>query len=94
MNFIFYIMYFNIVSILASTLSTKPNLCINCKYFTKEFLTAHEFGKCTKFPKEDDDSNFFVNGVKPPEKKEFHYCSTSRKFNHMCGNEGKYYEKK
>jgi len=94
MKFIFYIIYFNIVSILASTLSTKPNLCINCKYFTKEFLTSNDFGKCTKFPKVDDDTAFFVNGVKPREKKEFHYCLTSRKFNYMCGNEGKYYEKK
>ena len=83
-------------SIVLSPLSAsqiKPNLCINCKFYTKNFLTFSEFGKCSLFPKDKDNDYFLVNGIKN-NNQEYHYCSTSRNSERMCGEEGKFYEKK
>lgn len=35
-----------------------------------------------------------VCGVENIKNVDYHYCSTSREFEHMCGKEGKLYEKK
>ena len=72
----------------------KPKLCVNCKFFMKEsFLTPDTYSKCTKFSFIEHD-DFFVNGIKRPETKQYYYCSTARNFDHMCGIEGKKYEEK
>lgn len=75
----------------------KPNLCVNCKFFTKEFLSMNRFGKCAVFPKEDqDDDNRYVlvDGTKTNNKMEYNFCSIARKYERMCGEEGKFYEEK
>jgi len=78
----------------ASTIPTDPKFCINCKFSLKEnFLTPDMFCKCSKFSYLEDDY-FFVNGRGRPQKTKYHYCSTARKFDHMCGEEGKKYEEK
>jgi len=83
---------FSIVATSTSTIPKDPKLCINCKFSTKEnFLTSDVFCKCSKFPYLEDDY-FFVNGRGRPQKTKYHYCSTARKFDHMCGEEGKKYE--
>ena len=72
----------------------RPKLCIDCKFYTKDFFTFSEFGKCSLFPIEKN-SYFFVNGKGNNSKEyDYHYCSTARKFDNMCGQEGKFYEKK
>ena len=71
-----------------------PNLCVDCKFYKKDFFTFSEFGKCTVFPAENYDEYFLVNGNNNYNNKEYHYCSTARKFDHLCGKEGKFYEKK
>lgn len=73
-----------------------PKLCINCKFYTKDFFTSSEFGKCSSFPAEKENDYFLVNGNNNNNDKEYnyHYCSTARKFDHMCGEEGKFYKKK
>ena len=38
--------------------------------------------------------DYLVNGYKKISKTEYTYCSTARKFEHLCGKEGKFYEKK
>lgn len=72
----------------------RPKLCIDCKFYTKNFFTFSEFGKCSLFPKEQDNSYFLVNGNNNYNNREYHYCATSRNSERMCGEEGKFYEKK
>ena len=71
-----------------------PKLCINCRFYTKDFFTFSKFGKCSMFPTEPEPEYYLVNGKPDNNNIEYHYCSTSRKFEHMCGKEGKYYEEK
>jgi hypothetical protein len=86
-----------IYSIILSPFSAsqiKPKLCIDCKFYKKESIfTSNEFGKCSLFLRENDNDYYLVNGVNN-NNKEYHYCSTSRKYDDMCGKEGKFYEKK
>ena len=93
MNYIFFIIYCNILS-LFSAAPIKPKLCVDCKFFTKDFFTINKFGKCSLFPKVDDINYFLVDGNKDNINSEYHYCSTSRKYDHMCGEEGKLFENK
>ena len=89
--------YIIIYSIFVSPLSASqitPKLCINCKFYTKNFFTFSEFGKCSLFPKERDNDYFLVNGIINNNNQEYHYCATSRNSERMCGEEGKFYEKK
>jgi len=89
----FMILYAIILSQLSASQIT-PKLCIDCKFYKKEFFTFSEFGKCSLFPRENYNDDFLVNGNKNKNNKiEYHYCSTSRQFDHMCGKEGKFYEK-
>jgi len=69
----------------------KPKICIECKYYTKDFFfTFSEFGKCSLFPNEEYTRHFLVNGKN--KSKPYTYCSISRSYEHMCGEEGKYHE--
>jgi hypothetical protein len=54
----------------------------------------NEYGKCSLYPKEDDIDYSFVTGNNYNKNIDYHYCSTSRKFEDMCGKEGKFYEEK
>lgn len=71
----------------------KPKLCIDCKFYRKNFFTSSEFGKCALFPIGKDTDSFLVNG-KMDDNIEYYFCSTLRKYEDMCGKEGKLYEKK
>ena len=72
----------------------RSKICVDCKFYKKEFFTSSEFGKCALFPKEKDIDYFLVNGKNHNNNNiEYHYCATSRKSDSMCGEEGKYYEK-
>ena len=93
------ITYLIINSIFLSPLSASqiiPKLCINCKFYTKNFFSFSEFGKCSLFPKEKDNDYFLVNGNINNNNNniEYHYCATSRNSERMCGEEGKFYEPK
>lgn len=83
------------VSTLSTNLFVKPKLCIDCKFFTKEFFIADKFGKCLAFPREqrnEDYINFLVDGSKITRKIGYNYCSVARNSEIMCGKEGKLYE--
>jgi hypothetical protein len=72
----------------------KPKLCIHCKYFIKDELDS-KFGKCLMFPEKEEKNIFrLVNGLHIDKNKEYHYCSTVRNIDTMCGQEGKMYKKK
>lgn len=67
-------------------------LCIHCKHYKRSFLDS-KYGKCSLFNIVTKDDSYLVNGVKT--KDVYHYyCSTARGSQHMCGEEGKYFEKK
>lgn len=69
----------------------KTNLCINCKYFIRD-NDGNTFGKCSFFAKDEDYLvDYLVNGSK---EKDYYYCKTARRFDDMCGIEGKMYIKK
>ena len=93
MNFI----VFFLLSTILSAISTNPKLCIDCKHFKNDFSNNPQYGKCSLFPKTEEDKNdvtFLVSGKRELKKIEYKYCSTSRKYEYMCGIEGKCYEKK
>lgn len=92
MNYIYLILFFNILS--AFSFSTKPNICIDCKFFRKEFLSDNKFGKCLLFPLVEDNKYFLVDGIKNKDPTNYHFCSTARKIQDMCGDQGKFFEKK
>jgi hypothetical protein len=92
MNYIIFF-YYAFLSIF-SVNSTKPKLCIDCKFFKKDFFTDNKFGKCSLFSKEESNYNYLVDGSKKVNIIGYYFSSTARGFNHMCGEEGKFYEKK
>ena len=64
----------------------KPKICIECKYYKKDFFfTFSEFGKCSLFTSEEY-TRYLVNGRN--KSKPYIYCSISRSYDHMCGEEG------
>ena len=69
----------------------EPKLCKNCKFFKKDFFTSNKFVKCTLFNREEI-KYFLVDGIPEKNLYNYHYCSTARNFDHMCGVEGKKYE--
>jgi hypothetical protein len=69
----------------------QPKLCINCKYFITD-NDSGKFGKCSLFPKKENDIYNLVNGIHK-ESIDYHYCSVSRDLQHMCSKEGKMYKK-
>jgi len=89
MNYII-IIIFSIILPVISVKKIIPKLCINCKYFITDNRTGL-YGKCSLFTQKQGKIDFLVNGI---DNDQFHYCSTARALNDMCGEEGKMYKKK
>jgi len=70
---------------------TTPKLCINCEFFIDSCISDKKYGKCSLFPEKerDIDYDYFVTGIE--KNKNFKYCSIARKYDYMCGKEGKKY---
>lgn len=93
-----YILIFCSIIFQINSVKTKPNLCINCKHFLKPFDNYDKFGKCSFFPKKEeqmvDSKSYLVDGKhKKKLIKDYFYCSTAREFKDMCGEQGTKYEK-
>jgi hypothetical protein len=71
-----------------------PPLCVNCKFFKQDPFVMNKYGKCVKFPKENDNLYFLVNGRTETPSQDYYYCTTSRSVDSMCGPEGKLFELK
>jgi len=85
-------MFLLILFSLFHLINSQEKFCINCRHFKGDYLSSNKFGKCKLFPeKEDNQIEYLVSG-KPHSR--YYYCSTARKFDNMCGLEGKYYDKK
>lgn len=90
------IFYFILISTLRASL-IKPKLCIDCKYFTKDFFVSNKFARCSFFPIEKDpDNSFLIDGKisKDMNVRSSYYCSTARAYDSMCGKEGKQFIQK
>lgn len=70
----------------------RPKLCIDCKYFINNG-NSNRYGKCSLFPIHEINVNHLVTGVHVMDVNDYRYCSTARKMDHLCGNEGKLYKK-
>ena len=97
--------YFILVSSIfgvGSLIQNRPNLCINCKYFTYKNSNMDteidakgtdtkandvKYGKCSYFPKIENNIEYLVSG-----KSEYAYCYIARKYDDMCGKEGRMYK--
>ena len=65
------------------------NLCINCKFFKSDSIK--KYGKCELFPIIIENKYYLVDG-KIDQINDYEYCSVARKYQDMCGKEGKLYE--
>lgn len=96
MNIIFVIVSLMILSSF-SAMQIKPKFCIDCKFFKKDSsicsFNNNKYGKCSLFENEEENNYFLVDGI-DNSKKEYTYCSIARKYENMCGKEGKFYKKK
>lgn len=77
----------------APAFSFEIPLCIHCKHYRNILLTNSKFGTCALFPIVTNDDYYFVNGVKS-KKVVNYYCAVARGSDRMCGEEGKYFERK
>jgi hypothetical protein len=84
--------YFNFLTSLYS-ITIQPKFCIDCKFFTKDFISSNKFGKCSLHPVDKNNKYFLVDGTKEKNNNLYH-CSTARNYEDMCGKEGKYFVKK
>lgn len=72
----------------------EQRICVNCKHFNKDYWTKNKFGKCALFPREENNKSYLVDGHHILENDEYYHCSTARSFDSMCGETGKFFEKK
>ena len=97
MKSILLILYSYFFSLFSSMISTKPKLCINCKFLIKDFFVVNATEKCSLFPKvekEKYDRFFLMDGGISIEKTDFQYCNISREYEELCGKEGNFYKEK
>jgi hypothetical protein len=98
MNSFFIFLFIAVLPSISSLLQpNEPKICKNCKFFVKAgILTSDKFGKCLVFPYRGEQDHFLVDGIH--EKKiatyHYHYCSTARAYDHLCGEKGKKFEAK
>jgi hypothetical protein len=67
---------------------------MNCKHFKRNVFSPSRFAKCKKFLTIDNNVNHLIDGKKQEKSENMHYCSTARKFDILCGEEGTGYEPK
>ena len=90
------ILLFMCLTEIFSSTPIKPKICCDCKFFKPNFLIGNKYGKCSLFPKEEEDDNryYLVDGIKKNSNSDYFFCSTARNQEKMCGSEGKLYVKK
>ena len=89
-----YILFFILFAEIFASNPIKPKLCKDCKFFRKDFFTINKFGKCSLFPKGQDNIYSLVDGSKNNNVVDYYYCSVARNYKYMCGSEGTLYVKK
>jgi hypothetical protein len=85
MRYFFLIIYSIILPIICFK-KIRSKQCFNCKYFIAD--NTGTFGKCSLFPIIEN------NLENKKEEKDYFFCCVTRKYNSMCGEEGKLYKKR
>ena len=90
------ILLFIIFTEIFSSTPIKPKLCCDCKFFKPNYLIGNKYGKCSLFPKDQEDDNryYLIDGIKRNINNDYFYCSTVRSDKNTCGPEGTLYVKK
>ena len=99
MNYILIIIIYSIILLVILANKINSKFCVNCKFFRKDFFDSNEFGKCILFLDNYENNNnynkFLVTGVlNNDDIKPYNYCKIARKYEDMCGKDGKLHEKK
>ena len=81
---------FYIILLVCNCYTAKPKLCINCKNFIKHNI-GDEYGKCKAAYYVENNNNFLITGINYDIEIQYHYCSTARSSNFLCGENGKKY---
>jgi hypothetical protein len=93
MHYLFVVITFLTSSLyFSSTTITSEKICVNCKYFVRNPFCKDTFGKCSAFPKKDDNELYYL--ISGKRKIEYYFCVSAREDNKLCGPEGKMYMKK
>lgn len=92
-NFLFIISNL-LLSLTNSQKSTNTKFCLNCRYFLDNTNTGIQFGKCSQFPHIIQDNSYLITGTSIYQEIDYHFCSTARSSETMCGKEGKMYKRK
>jgi len=76
--------------------SLQLKFCVNCKFAINNMdldkYNNNKFMKCSRFPIiNENNKQCLVTNIS---EENYNYCSIARKFNDMCGEEGKMYKKK
>jgi hypothetical protein len=80
-----------ILSILSLS-AIKPKFCVTCKFFKQDLILGPNYGVCSKFPKYKSLDYSVINGKNKTTDVSYDYCVIARKYEDMCGKEGKLYE--
>jgi len=81
---------------------TQDKKCVNCKFFLlKENNPFNwnldnnpDYGKCSLFPKHEQQKKYVVAGEEVINNADFSYCTTARSFADMCGKDARFYRHK
>jgi hypothetical protein len=71
----------------------KPKFCVDCKFF-KNSIIGNRHGTCSQFSYIEITNYNLIDGKIDIPAKHYYFCSTARQYEHLCGEEGKLYEKK
>lgn len=87
---LFSLLFFSPCTIVLTMCSNK--LCVNCQYFLKSKNGENLYAKCVAIPIINENKiSYLVTGNK---EKTYHFCSTARSYEELCGKDGKRYRKK
>ena len=78
------------LSLLAYSAAFEPKLCITCKHFIH--ARNNRYSRCRQFPILVDTMEDLISGYSQQQYTDYNYCSTARKFDFMCGENGKRHE--
>ena len=66
---------------------------MNCKHF-RWSVFGNQYSTCERFKRLKDESIECVDGSVPVKRTENTFCSISRKYEHLCGKEGKSFQQR
>ena len=68
-----------------------PRFCVNCVHYIPHRKHRPEYSECKLFPVPNNEL-YLITGQVNIQPTEYHYCSTARRVEDMCGNSGKKYK--